>query len=291
MKDKARLSALEEFAKNVEAGNPLTEDYVRTKLPEVNPAEPVGSRIRREAAMAKRALQARDLAGDALAQQVLKNTRIPIPDDNASRLKKEDFFKRLMAERYPELEFGDDDINFSMLNEKDIPDGLYNPDSGKIFLKNRPDTIRNVADLLHEGGHKLDYEKLNFDGTPDVSDINKTTKIPSGRNMFDVDPTEMYEVIAKGHHAEIPKLREGAFELGALKSYLKSGTFKALPIIGTAATAAAALSSPDASAAAMDMAIPGGLESLGPSAEDAAIENPQANPELRKAALQKLMER
>lgn len=282
---------MEEFAKNVETGNPLSEDYVSTKLPDINPAEPSGSRIRRERAMTKRALQARDLAGDALAQQVLKNTGIPIPDDNASRLKKEDFFKRLMAERYPELKFGDDDINFNMLNERTTPDGLYVPDNGKIFLKNRPDTIRNVADLLHEGGHKLDYEKLNFDGTPDVSGVNKATKIPSGRNMFDIDPTEMYEVMAKGHHLEIPKLREGAFELGALKSYLKNGTFKAIPIIGTAAAGAAALSSPDASAAAGDILVPGGLDSLGPSEEDATIENPQANPELRKAALQKLMQR
>jgi hypothetical protein len=64
---------------------------------------------------------------------------------------------------------------------------------------------------------------------------------------------------------------------------------KAIPYVGTALAGAAALSSPDASAAAADLAIPGGLESLGPSEEDAAIENPQANPELRKAALQKLM--
>jgi hypothetical protein len=64
---------------------------------------------------------------------------------------------------------------------------------------------------------------------------------------------------------------------------------KAVPIIGTAAAGVAALSSPDASAAAADLVIPGGLESLSPSAEDATIENPQKNPELRKAALQKLL--
>jgi len=63
---------------------------------------------------------------------------------------------------------------------------------------------------------------------------------------------------------------------------------RGIPYIGTTLAGAAALSSPDASAAAMDMAIPGGLESLGPSEEDAAIENPQRNPAARRAALEKL---
>jgi hypothetical protein len=39
----------------------------------------------------------------------------------------------------------------------------------------------------------------------------------------------------------------------------------------------------------MDMAVPGGVDSLGPSEEDAAIENPQANPELRRKALESLL--
>jgi hypothetical protein len=97
--------------------------------------------------------------------------------------------------------------------------------------------------------------------------------------------------MAKGHHAEIPKLREGSFGLGALKSMIKSGTFKALPIIGGAATAATALNTPDASAAIGDAFVPGGLESLGPSQDDEVIENPQANPELRKKALQGMLKR
>jgi hypothetical protein len=66
---------------------------------------------------------------------------------------------------------------------------------------------------------------------------------------------------------------------------------RSAPYIGTALAGAAALSSPDASAAAADLAIPGGLESLGPSEEDTAIENPQANPAARRAALEKLMRR
>jgi len=104
-----------------------------------------------------------------------------------------------------------------------------------------------------------------------------------------MDPSEVYEAMAGKHHAQIPKLREGTYGLGALKNYLKSGTFKALPYVGTALAGAAALSSPDASAAAADLVIPGGLESLGPSEKDAAIENPQASPELRRKALESLL--
>lgn len=291
MKDKAKIKALEDFAKNVALGNPLSEDLVRTPLPEINPNEPVGSRIRTEEAVRRRALQARNLSEDALANEVLKNTGIPIPDDTASRLKREDFLKRMIEERYPEYKLGDDDLNLSMLNDRTVPEGIYNADSGKIFIKDRPNIIKNLATAFHEGAHKYDYEHLNFDGTEDVSNLSMKDALPKKRALTDIDPTEAYELMSKGHHAEIPKLREGSFGLGALKSYLKSGTFKALPIIGTAAAGAAALSSPDASAAAMDAIIPGGLESLGPSEEDAIIENPQASPELRRAALQKIMGR
>ena len=66
---------------------------------------------------------------------------------------------------------------------------------------------------------------------------------------------------------------------------------RGIPYIGTTLAGAAALSSPDASAAAMDMAIPGGLESLGPSEEDAAIENPQRNPAARRAALESMLKK
>ena len=161
----------------------------------------------------------------------------------------------------------------------------------KDLIKNR-DIIKLTSDVLHEGGHGYDDVKKLV--TPDmVDDFNKELRRlrAEGYDLKNMDPSEVYEAMAGKHHAKIPKLREGTYGLGALKSLAKSGTFKALPIIGTAATAAAALSSPDASAAAGDILVPGGLESLGPSEEDAAIENPQANSELRKAALKKLMGR
>lgn len=156
------------------------------------------------------------------------------------------------------------------------------------MAKNR-DPEKLLADVLHEGGHGYDdIKKLT---TPDMTeDFNKELRKlkASGVDLKNADPAQVYELMAKKHHAQIPKLREGTYGLGALKSYLKSGTFKALPIVGPAIGAAAALSSEDASAA---IPVLSEAEALGPvkGMEDYEIENPQANPELRKAALQKLL--
>jgi hypothetical protein len=249
-----RKKLLEQFAKQVGQGNPLSEDLVRTSLPELDHNAPITSKYQTEAAVNKRALQARDLAEDTLAHEVMKNTGIPIPNDNASRLKREDFLKQIIQERYPEFKIGDDDLNLSMMNDKSVPEGIYNADSGKMFIKNKPNIIKNTSAALHEAAHKYDYEHLNFDGTDDVSALRSMKdNLPSKRAIADIDPSEAYELMAKGHHADIPKLREGSFGLGALKSLLKSGTFKtiagALPFAGTAM----ALSSGDANAAAEEL--------------------------------------
>jgi hypothetical protein len=266
-----RKKALESFAKDVERGIPLAEDYVK-----------------KSGDIYSDALRARNLAEEALAQKVLENTGIPIPDTKSSLSRKEDFLNQILKERYPEFE---PNVSF-----KDMNGTVGQYQGGKIALnkelaKDR-DIQRLTSDVLHEGAHKYDDIKKIV---PEISqdDFNKELRKlkASGFDLKNADPAQVYELIASKHHAQIPKLREGTFGLGALKSYLKSGTFKALPIIGTAAAGAAALSSPDASAAAADLAIPGGLESLGPSAEDMAIENPQASPELRRKALESLLKK
>lgn len=263
-----RKKALEDFARDVEKGMPLSEDY-----------------IGKSGDIYSDALRARNLAEEALAQKVLDNTGIPIPDTKAPMSRKEDFLNRILQERYPEIK---KPVEFRSMNGAV---GEY--DGGKIFLNKKlakdRDIIKLTSDVLHEGGHGYDdLKKLTLPNN--VEDFNKELRKlkASGFDLKNADPTQVYELIAKKHHAQIPKLREGTYGLGALKSLAKSGTFKALPIIGTAATAAAALSSPDASAAAGDILVPGGLESLGPSEEDSAIENPQANPAARRAALEKL---
>jgi hypothetical protein len=266
-----RKKALEDFAKNVERGIPLAEDY-----------------IGKSGNIMQDALRARNLAEESLAQKVLDNTGIPIPDKTSSLSSKEDFLNRLLQEKYPETN--------STVRFKDLPGAYGEYDNGKIFLNkdiaSKRDIQNLVADTLHEGAHG--YDDLKKLKSPyDFEDFNKELRAlkASGMDLKNADPAEVYELMAKKHHANIPKLREGTFGLGALKSYLKSGAFKALPVIGTAASGAAALSSPDASAAAGDILIPGGLESLSPSQEDAAIENPQANPAARRAALEKLLKK
>ena len=266
-----RRKALEEYAKNVELGMPQAEDYVN-----------------KSGDVLKDALRARNLSEEALAQKVLDNTGIPIPDKTSPIGKKEDFLNRILQERYPEIKnpIGLDDMKGNA--------GEYF--GGKVSLNKNTlgnrDVVKLTSDVLHEGGHGYDDVKKLV--TPDMTDdFNKELRRlkAEGYDLKNMDPSEVYEAMAGKHHAQIPKLREGTFGLGALKNYLKSGTFKAIPIIGTAAAGAAALSSPDASAAAMDMAIPGGLESLGPSEEDTAIENPQRNPELRRKALESLLKK
>jgi hypothetical protein len=265
-----RKKALEDFARDVERGVPLAEDYVG-----------------KSGDVLKDALRARNLSEEALAQKVLDNTGIPIPDKMSPISKKEDFLNRILQERYPEIK--------TPIELKDMPGNAGEYFGGKIRLNkdligNR-DIVKSTSDVLHEGAHGYDdIKKLApFDG----DDFNKELRRlrAEGFDLKNADPAQVYELMAKKHHAQIPKLREGSFGLGALKSYLKSGTFKALPILGTAATAAAALSAPDASAAAGDMLVPGGLESLGPSEEDAAIENPQKNSAARRAALESLLKK
>jgi hypothetical protein len=284
MEKDLKKEALEKFAKKLSIG-----DYSSGNL--VMPNKSLGSQ----------ALEARNIAEQALANEFLKNTGLPIPDKFTSVSKAEDFLNSSLQEAYPEF-----DPNVKLLSEKNDPYlkgnlGFYSPKKSEIVLNRdsfSPKDIRNLlATTFHEGAHKYDDKVLKYQLPKDLSSKNGMLNFEDAYKTAKeldrpIDPTEMYEIAAKGHHARIPKLRDAdSFGLGALKSYLKSGTFKAIPIVGTAAAGAAALSSPDASAAAMDMAIPGGLESLGPSAEDMAIENPQKNPAARRAALEKLMGR
>lgn len=253
-----------------------------------------------ETSLYKQALEARNIAEEALANEVLKNTGVPIPSKGASLSKKEDFLNRVLSETYPEF---DGNPNLSFMDKPDGKNhGYYDSRFGSIKLNSETnqDISKALSTSLHEAGHKYDEQIRGFNpskelltGHPSQLDV---AGMYEAAKKSDLDPTELYEIAAKGHHARIPDLRDAdSFGLGALKSYLKSGKFKsvagAVPVVGTAAAVGAAFASPDASAAVADAIVPGGVESLGPSDEDAAIENPQTNPELRKAALKKLMGR
>jgi hypothetical protein len=215
-----RKKALEDFAKDVERGIPLAEDYVGKS-----------SNVMQDA------LRARNLAEESLAQKVLDNTGIPIPDQKTSLSKKQDFLSQILKERYPELE---PNIQFDDL-AKDI--GQYK--EGKISLNKELAKGRDIqkltSDVLHEGAHQYDDVKKII---PSISqdDFNKELRKlkASGFDLKNADPAQVYEMIAGKHHAQVPKLREGTFGLGALKSYLKSGTFKGMaPMLAKGAAAGA----------------------------------------------------
>lgn len=235
---KIRKQALEKFAKDVEQGIPLAEEYIgKTKDPLTN------------------ALKARNLSEETLAQKVLDNTGIPIPDNKSPLSKKEDFLNQILKERYPEF-----DPNLSIKDlDKDI--GEYNYNNKNITLNKKlakdRDIIQLTSDALHEGGHKYDDIKKIV---PDISQddfMKEMRKLKSsGFDLKNADPAQVYELIAGRHHAKIPKLREGTFGLGALKSFLKSGTFKGVGALLGKGLAAGA----------------GGLASLAAEAADAEEE-------------------
>jgi hypothetical protein len=55
----------------------------------------------------------------------------------------------------------------------------------------------------------------------------------SGR---DLDPTEVFEHMAKGHHARVPNLRDAdSYGLGALKALMQRGVFRAMGPVSMAA--------------------------------------------------------
>lgn len=260
-----RRKVLEEYAKQMKEGIPFSEDLI----PDL------------DSDISNNALLARNLSEDTLANEVLKNTGISIPDNNAPISKKEDFLNRMLAERYPE--FKDPNVR--------IGDESYYQKGG-IFVREQPDIIKQTSDLFHEGAHKFDKEDLGFQGREISQEPLRRAKA-SGMNLKSADPTQVYEMMAKGHHARIPNLRDAdSFGQGALKSYLKIGAFKALPIIGPAIGAGIAAMSGDANAAS-GLPILGEAENLGPQkgSIDDMIENPKSGmtSEQRKKALEMLL--
>lgn len=213
-----RRKTLELFSKQLSEGNPLAEEFVNTAK---NPLS--------------QSIQARDLAEDALANEVLKNTGVPIPGPKSSQLKQEDFLNRILQERYPELS--------PNVQIKDLAGNLGEYGQGNIDISKKiaNDPIKSVSALLHEGGHQYDDKILKFGGTDNIAKKQLVQNVPEGRLLKDLDPMQMSEIINKGHHARIPKLRDAdSFGLGALKSMLKSGTFKGIaPVVAKAGLATA----------------------------------------------------
>jgi hypothetical protein len=225
------------------------------------------------------ATNARDLAEDALAHQVLKETGVPIPGKGASKNQVENFLQDISKERYPEL--GDVDLEIG----DNLPvEGNYSSKTGKIRLDKemvRKDPVKAVSGLLHENGHKYDDKILNYRGKEiDDAAFRKVRDKIKGQ----VDPTDIYETVARsvGHHAEIPVMREGSFGLGALKSILKSGKFKSVaPLLLAKGVAGGATGMLSLASEAADS------EEMGDAAEQEAFQRESDEANRRSKALKK----
>lgn len=190
----------------------------------------------------KSLLQGRDLAEEALADEVLRNTGVPIPGKGASRSQIENFLQDIAKERYPEL--GDMDLDLIKdLSKNEGAVASYNPATDKLLMDRErvaKSPVKAVADLLHESGHRYDNKILGNNSGKEIDDAAfraARSEIKSAPNFV-----EGYDAVARKakHHAEIPSLREGSFGLGALKSMLKSGKFKGMaPILAKGAAAGA----------------------------------------------------
>jgi hypothetical protein len=229
-----KKEALEKFAKQLSVG-----DYSS------------GNLIMPDKALGTQALQARDIAEQALANEFLKNTGLPVPDRFTSVGKAEDFLNRSLKEAYPELE-----PNLKLLSEKEDPFlkgnlGTYSPKKSGIILNRAKFSPSDIKDLLattfHEGAHQYDDKILKYrlpkELAQEKSQLDFKKAYDTAKELDrPIDPTEMYEIAAKGHHARIPKLRDAdSFGLGALKSYLKSGT---LSLITSPAMTSVVLNTP-----------------------------------------------
>lgn len=224
MDDRRKL--LEQFSKKISDGVDSSAEFIDDPI------------------LGKQAYAARNLAEDSLANEVLKNTGVPVPNKGAGISKQEDFLNRIIQERYPEIS---PDVRMADLR-KHGADGLYVPSKGIIGVdsKFKDNPLKALSTSLHEAGHQYDDKVLNYDmpyslkSSSNQMDTKAMYKKASKAGK-ELDPTELFETMAKGHHARIPNLRDAdSYGLGALKSMLKSRTFRGVaPVLAKGALATA----------------------------------------------------
>ena len=134
------------------------------------------------------------------------------------------------------------------------------------ILKEQPEVLKSLVDdkTLHKSSSMASQEAIDL--ATKLRDVNAKL---NERAIIREQIRARQKEIEKAAKAVNPRIRA-------------AGLFGVLAGLGSA------LSSGDVSAA---IPVLSEAESLEPSPEDAIIENPQTNPELRKAALQKLMGR
>jgi hypothetical protein len=246
MDNKKRVEILREIQQRAKEGDFDTADFISEKL-----------------SPGRRALEARDLMEESLADLVLKDTKYKIPGKGSTKAEVTSFLEKLLSESYPEI---NPDIT---IKERMDALGLYDPSAKKIELladevKKSPQKAGAAA--LHEGRHQLDNILMGSPNTSspvDLKDIDFKDKVK--RMGMTLDPSDAYEYVAanpnKPHHLLLSGRNvDKSFGRGGLASYLKGGKFGMLPgAIGVGG----ALLAGSADEALADVIIPGGVESLG----------------------------
>lgn len=169
------------------------------------------------------ALDANDLTQQVLAHEVLKNTGVPIPNPGARASTVEDFYHRIMQERYPELKPNIDVVKDLAKNEN--ARGVYYSGPSLKWIEMDQDLWKKnpesaLGTLLHESGHQYDEQIM---GRKEGKPINDKFRFPG------MNPDDAYEIVAQGHHLEnIPGQRGvGTFGKAALQNLKEKGTFRA----------------------------------------------------------------
>lgn len=238
----------------------------------------------------------------SLGRQYLKQTGVSIPDyKNASTDQLEKFSRELLAEQNPSLK----KTGVKVVDElKDYGNYLPSKDLATISKMNNKDIEEFTGTLLHEGGHGYDFKKGlyapknsvaidSFD--PSKKSMLKASGFKRGSDLAKEEASVINEIIQAGHHANIPKVREGTFGRANLLNIMKGKAVRAVPFIGPALAAGATMLATGDASAATQAATPilNEADSLGPEADslEATVENPSKSYEQRKKAIEQLSQR
>lgn len=138
--------------------------------------------------------------------------------------------------------------------DKSVRKALYTevPDTGNPLLDLQLALHKSItskeADLKEQGKSLNYYQKI------------KDRLFPNDKLKYQVDALDAYDFLEKGHFSK-PFMKENLERVA-----------KKLPIIGTAATIAGGLGYSDLAGAATDAIIPGGIEEMGVSPEQAELD-------------------
>jgi hypothetical protein len=154
------------------------------------------------------------------------------------------------------------------------------------------DIEKSPDKMLMQNYMGIDYKKIPSI-TGEALEFEPNREYVTKALESEYDPIKAESIRSQGHHATRLDTPDdiGHYEGRNIKRLSKGkGLLSKLPIVGTALGAGLAALSGEANAASA-MPILGEADSLGPEkgSEDYEIENPQRNPEARKAALESLL--